>query len=164
MVESLEQTPAGEAGMEALADRLARALRPELAGNGALVVLFEGDLGAGKTTLVRGILRGLGHEGRVPSPTYTLIEPYRLPTGERVQHLDLYRLGDAEELEYLGWRDWLGARGLLLVEWPERAADLMQHAHLKVVIEFHGEARRVHLQALAPTGRRVLAGLQAAPE
>ena len=85
---------------------------------------LRGDLGTGKTTWVRALLRGLGYTGRVPSPTYTLLEHYAV--GDRdVLHLDLYRLGSEDELENLGIRDWLGRpRAWLLVEWPERAPRL----------------------------------------
>lgn len=94
---------------EALGARLAR-MAPE-----QLVIYLHGDLGAGKTTLVRGLLRELGHQGPVPSPTYTLLEPYELG-GRTVLHLDLYRLADPEELDYLGLRDYLDQPLLMVVE------------------------------------------------
>ena len=96
-----------------------RALAERLRGRSGLVFL-RGDLGAGKTTLVRGLLRGLGHHGPVRSPTYTLVEPYDLPGGQ-VLHVDLYRLSGADELEALGYRESRGTSRLTMVEWPERA-------------------------------------------
>jgi len=84
------------------------------------IVFLSGEMGMGKTTLARGILRGLGFNGAVKSPTYTLIEPYEV-NGIRVYHFDFYRIQSAEELEYLGLDDLLGESAIKLVEWPERA-------------------------------------------
>jgi len=95
-----------------------RALASQLAGNELIFLI--GDLGAGKTTLARGILRGLGHSGAVKSPTYTLIEPYEVG-GIRIYHFDFYRIESAEELEYLGLDELLDENAIKLVEWPERA-------------------------------------------
>ena len=122
------------------------------------VLYLEGDLGAGKTTLTRGMLRGLGHQGAVRSPTYTLIEPYEL-SAIRVQHLDLYRLADAEELEYLGLRDLLGEDVLWVIEWPERGAGLLPAPDLRILIEPAGEGRRLTLLAATPRGGRVVAAM-----
>jgi tRNA threonylcarbamoyladenosine biosynthesis protein TsaE len=116
------------------------------------VVYLEGDLGAGKTTLVRGFLRGLGHAGNVKSPTFTLIEPYDVPSGP-VFHLDLYRLADPEELEYLGLRDLLGERSVLLVEWPERGEGSLPSADLRIAIEHRDSARRLRVDGISPAGR-----------
>jgi tRNA threonylcarbamoyladenosine biosynthesis protein TsaE len=99
--------------MVALAQRVSAALSPPL------TVYFRGDLGAGKTTFVRALVQALGHPGRVKSPTYGLLEHYALP-GLDVLHLDLYRIGDPAELEFLGIGDLVSERTLLLVEWPER--------------------------------------------
>ncbi len=97
------------------------------------VIFLEGELGAGKTTLVRGILRGFGWSGTVKSPTYTILEPYELPQ-QNLYHFDLYRLADAEELEYLGLRELLG-EGLLFFEWPERGEALLPPADITVNIQ-----------------------------
>jgi len=126
------------------------------------VIYLEGDLGTGKTTLVRGVLRGLGHEGSVRSPTYTLIEPYELG-GFRVFHLDLYRLGDPEELEYLGLRDLLEEDSILLVEWPERGAGALPPADLLIRIAHSPPGRDLELLARGSIGER-LASLLASAE
>jgi tRNA threonylcarbamoyladenosine biosynthesis protein TsaE len=128
---------ASEAEQLGFGARLAAALRGL---NG--VVYLRGDLGAGKTTLVRGLLRALGHRGAVRSPTYTLIEPYVLDA-VRIFHLDLYRLGDPEELEYLGLRDLLDGDALLLVEWPERGIGVLPAADLEIEISHQPPGRRL---------------------
>lgn len=108
------------------------------------IVYLEGELGAGKTALARAILRGRGYPGTVKSPTYTLVEPYRL-ADEMVYHLDLYRLSDPEELEWLGLRDMLETRALLLVEWPARGAGCLPAADLRIVFEVRNAGRVVKL-------------------
>lgn len=144
-------------------ERLGAALAGALPPSGG-VLFLHGDLGAGKTTLVRGLLRGLGHRGSVRSPTFTLMEPYELG-GLQVAHLDLYRIAAAEELEYLGLRDWSGQGSLWLVEWAERAEGGLPAPDLRIRIEHQGAARAVSLEACSADGRRILAALSAsAPE
>ncbi len=118
---------------------------------GDLVLYLEGDLGAGKTTLVRGLLRGLGHRGHVPSPTYTLVEPYELG-GFSLRHMDLYRLADPEELAYLGIRE---MTGILLVEWPERGSHFLPGADLliRLAVAVAGEGRNLKTEAFSDLGR-----------
>ena len=99
------------------------------------LVFLHGDLGAGKTTLTRGILRGLGYEGRVRSPTYTLMEKYELKGGS-VCHFDLYRMADPEELEFLGARDELVPENLCLIEWPKRGKGWLGHQNLDICLTF----------------------------
>lgn len=141
-----------EAAMVALGKRLIAALQ-----RGSVVYLV-GGLGMGKTTLTRGVMRGLGHGGAVKSPTYTLVEPYEF--GElKVYHFDLYRLGDAEELEFMGIRDYFGDDTLCLVEWPERGAGILPPADLVITIEREGTGRRLQLQAGSARGRAALAQL-----
>ena len=124
-----------------------------------LVIYLRGDLGTGKTTLARGILRGLGHRGAARSPTYTLIEPYEIGT-TRVFHLDLYRLADPEELEYLGLRDLLADAALWLVEWPERGAGLLPPPDLTVAIDTLAEGRRLNLTAHGPAAGGLIEALR----
>lgn len=114
-----------------------------------VVVYLQGDLGAGKTTLVRGLLRSLGHEARVPSPTYTLIEPYSL-AGKQLQHLDLYRIADPEELAFLGVRE-MG--GILLIEWPERGEHFLPGPDLICRLATEGEGRVLEAEGVTEKGQ-----------
>jgi tRNA threonylcarbamoyladenosine biosynthesis protein TsaE len=144
------------AGEATLADAAAtEACGARLAGccEAGLLVFLQGELGAGKTTLVRGLLRALGYAGPVKSPTYTLVESYRL-RGLAVHHLDLYRLGDAEELEWLGIRDLLAGDALCLIEWPERGAGVLPQPDLLLRLDYQGQGRRVHLETLTERGVR----------
>jgi tRNA threonylcarbamoyladenosine biosynthesis protein TsaE len=120
-----------------------------------LVIGLTGDLGAGKTTLVGGVLTALGHAGPVRSPTYTLIEPYRL--GDRdLNHCDLYRLRDPSELDDLGLRDLLSERSILLVEWPERAGGRLGEPDLSLALGYLDDGRVVNFRAASEAGRQVL--------
>jgi tRNA threonylcarbamoyladenosine biosynthesis protein TsaE len=141
---------AGAAAQEALGATLA-ALVPD-----AFLIYLEGDLGAGKTTLVRGFLRGWGYPGPVKSPTYTLVESYR-SDGRACFHFDLYRLADPEELEYLGLRDILDEGGVVLVEWPERGHGLLPPPDLRIRIDHLNDGRRLRLTATSEAGAAVLA-------
>lgn len=110
------------------------------------LIYLNGPLGAGKTTLVGAILRARGHLGNTKSPTYTLVEPYSID-GQQFYHFDLYRLGDPEELEYIGIRDYLDEAAICFIEWPEKGAGIIPEPDLVVNLDYQGEARRITLQA-----------------
>lgn len=141
--------------MRALGGRVARAI----ARGGGTIFLY-GGLGAGKTTFVRGLLRRLGHEGAVRSPTFTLVESYTLDA-LRIHHLDLYRLASREELEYLGVRELIDEEALCLIEWPERGAEGWIRPDLRIRIEIQGTAREVWVEAPTSRGRAVIRHIMA---
>ena len=141
---------------EAACEAFARALAPKPGLRNAFIEL-HGPLGAGKTTWVRHLLRALGVQGRIKSPTYAVLEPYELP-GLSVSHLDFYRFTDPRELIDAGFRDVMAAPGLKLAEWPEHAAGLLPVADLRIFIEpGTGDERLVSIQAGTPAGVALLA-------
>ena len=121
---------------------------------GSLIYL-QGELGTGKTTWVRGFLRGFGYTGNVKSPTYTLVEPY-LFNGRQIYHFDLYRLEDPQELETIGLRDYLDGQGICLVEWPEKAKSVLVSPDLWLKIDYLQTQRRVEIEALSTLGNTCL--------
>ena len=128
-----------------------------------LLITLRGDLGTGKTTMARGILQGLGYKGKVKSPTYTVVEPYELSVG-MIYHFDLYRIVDPEELEFLGFRDYLNDGYLSLIEWPERGDWFVHSADLCISIESKAFGRRVSLRPNSQGGESVFKSLQALSE
>jgi tRNA threonylcarbamoyladenosine biosynthesis protein TsaE len=146
---SISLSAASQEQQEALGAALA-AVSPA-----ACVIYLEGELGAGKTTLARGFLRGLGYSGLVKSPTYTLVEPYELGS-RRCYHFDLYRLADPGELEYIGIRDLLEEEAILLVEWPERGGCELPAPDLQIRIHYQETGRRVELLGETTVGRKLV--------
>ena len=149
---TVERPVASVAEMEALGAKLAAQV-----GNVRLVNI-HGPLGAGKTTLVRGMLRGLGHAGAVKSPTFTLVEPYVFGN-LHFYHFDLYRLNDPGELEFLGVRDYLDGNGVCVVEWAERAQGVLPSPDVDIMIEPTETGRMVRIMTLTPQGDVLLKAL-----
>ena len=139
-----------EAATLALGAALAGALEP------GLVIYLRGELGAGKTTLARGALRALGHEGPVKSPTYTLVEVYEL-SRLHLHHFDFYRFHDPREWIDAGFRESFNGRNVSLVEWPEKADGMLPPADLEVVLELHATGRSAELTPRTKAGEECLA-------
>lgn len=140
----------GEEQTLAFGRKLARLVPPNF------TIYLHGDLGAGKTTLVRGFLHELGHDGPVKSPTYSLVEHYALKN-LRIYHFDLYRLGDAEELEYMGIRDYFSGHSVCLIEWAERGEGILPKADIDLKLYYiNSGQRRLHVQANSEKGRHLL--------
>jgi tRNA threonylcarbamoyladenosine biosynthesis protein TsaE len=149
-----------EAGTLALGAALSRALAP------GLTIYLHGDLGAGKTALTRALLHAAGHPGHVKSPTYTLAEPYTVQlAGQPVEvvHFDLYRMSSEEEFLDAGFREYFNHRTVCIIEWPEKAGDLLPPPDINVFLTVHGEGRKVELQALSQQGSSCLERLHFAP-
>lgn len=128
----------GEAAMNDYGKKLAQVT------SGSEIIYLTGPLGAGKTTISRGIIRGFGYKGAVKSPTFTLIEPYYLDAKKSIYHFDLYRLADPEELELIGARDYF-KEGLCLIEWPERGKNWLPTPDVVINIEYAADRRYITL-------------------
>jgi tRNA threonylcarbamoyladenosine biosynthesis protein TsaE len=120
--------------------------------NAGCVVFLIGELGAGKTTFTRGALRALGHVGSVKSPTYTLCEPYDLAEAGQICHLDLYRLSNPEELEFLGIRDYIASGAILFIEWPSKGEGWLPVPDLQVALHESCDGRQLTINALTTQG------------
>ena len=155
---------ADEAATTAFGARFAKALEAERNAHGkegfkGLQVHLVGDLGAGKTTLVRATLRALGHAGRVRSPTYTLVEPYAVTTSDgelELYHFDLYRFNDPAEWADAGFREYFDSGAICLVEWPQRAGTLLGVPDLVFTVDVDGEGRMLTARAYSESGKACL--------
>lgn len=141
-----------EAATLDLGRRLAQVLQP------GLTIWLVGDLGAGKTTLARGLLRGLGFMGRVKSPTYTLVELYTL-SRFNLYHFDLYRIADPDEWEDAGFREYFNDTSVCLVEWPEKAVGVMPGPDIRIRLDFRGTGRHARVDGLTEEGKLCVAQL-----
>ena len=126
-----------------------------LACTNTAVVFLHGNLGAGKTTLARGFLRGLGYKGKVKSPTYTIVEPYFIQD-QMLYHFDFYRLSDPEELEFIGIQDYFTQNAICLIEWPDKGLGILPPADLSCYIEAHEAGREIQIEAHTAEGKTIL--------
>lgn len=123
--------------------------------HGGAVIFLQGQLGAGKTTFVRGFLRGLGYTGKVKSPSYALVEPYEL-ADRSIYHFDFYRLADANELEHIGLEEYFFAAAICLIEWPEKAFPLLPEPDLICEFEMEASGRSLQLIGVTQNGVKIL--------
>ncbi|MEQ1813589.1 MAG: tRNA (adenosine(37)-N6)-threonylcarbamoyltransferase complex ATPase subunit type 1 TsaE [Candidatus Nitrotoga sp.] len=144
---------ADEAATESFAAQLSACIRP------GMVIYLIGDLGAGKTTLVRALLNALGYSGRVKSPTYTLLEHYEIG-GLHLRHFDLYRFNSSDEWEQAGFHDEFDRRNICLIEWPEKAQGFISAADIIITFEILPDSRNLKIRALTQIGRKCLKNLQ----
>jgi len=144
---------ADEAATAQLGAQLAQALAP------GLVIYLSGNLGAGKTALVRAVLRGLGYQGKVKSPTFTLVELYAI-SSLTIYHFDLYRFRDPDEWLEAGFRDYFGSDAICLVEWPEKAEGMLPPADLRITLQIQDFGRGVEIEAGTEAGIQCLTRLQ----
>ena len=150
-----------ELAIQTFAGQLAQTVYKEMQGqppDDAFIIFLSGDLGAGKTTFTRGFLRGLGYEEKVKSPTYTLVEPYHL-MDITVLHVDLYRLHDPNELEYLGIYDYFKTATVCLIEWPEHGKPLLPEPDLSCYIDIKDEGRELQFEAYSERSKKILRNL-----
>ncbi|WP_330926753.1 tRNA (adenosine(37)-N6)-threonylcarbamoyltransferase complex ATPase subunit type 1 TsaE [Candidatus Sororendozoicomonas aggregata] len=131
------------------------------ASQGEGIIFLHGDLGAGKTTFCRGVLTAFGHKGAVKSPTYTLVEPYHV-NGQTIYHFDLYRLGDPEELEFIGGRDYFDQKSLCLVEWPSKGKGALPQADMEITLNYNLPGRTALLYAVTDYGQQLVTATVAA--
>ncbi len=145
---------ANEAATLGFASKLAEVIVPNL------TIYLHGDLGAGKTTLTRGVLQALGYEGRVKSPTYTLVESYDIQSkvfsNFTLYHFDLYRFNDDEEWDNAGFRDYFNAQSVCIIEWPEKAQQVLPAADLDVYLTMQGSGRSLRIVANSVLGTQCL--------
>ncbi len=139
-----------EVAQIALAEKVANRL------NGAFILLLSGDLGTGKTTFARGFIHASGFDGVVKSPTYTLVEPYPISNQRNCYHFDLYRLGEPEELEFIGARDYFNETDVCLIEWPEKAVGFLPPADWKCEFAYNKAGRNIKISALSDKGKELM--------
>ncbi len=146
----------GEDAMVTLGRQFGQALSADPQG---AAVFLQGDLGMGKTTFTRGVMRHFGHQGATKSPTYTLVEPYQFEQ-QKIHHFDLYRLGHPEELEYLGIRDYFDGQAINLIEWPDKGLGYLPHADVVLTIHPQDRGRQLNFVAQTSVGEAILNNLR----
>ena len=142
-----------ELASEKMAARLSACVLPPL------VLTFSGDIGAGKTTLIRAMLRSLGVQSAIKSPTFSLVESYQL-ADLHIHHFDLYRIHDENELDYIGFRDYFVDNAICCIEWPKRAVSYLDWADLEITLSLKGTGRDMQIHAYSPAGAAILSCLE----